>query len=312
MFSQFGSVISTKIILDRAGISRGYGFITFEKEVNAQKAISESNNLILNSRKLNVSPAVIKQGNQYSIDNRTFPPEIYNYPHPYPGQISQVSNPTITGHGNSSVGNAAATATTQPTATATHLYTIPGPYPGTFCSSDGYLYQLPTSIAPPAVGAHPLNGHSPYLASVGLTHEPGTIPGLTTQQPSFIQNTAHSTSQPYPGTYPAQYPQPHPSYVYPNSGNSSLITNGQTGNVITSSGSTTIPISGTSGATTHLYPVQQQLHTAQYSISQAPVIGSNTSGSAPQYANLPNNSAITNRYLNTHLVCFLFPYHECF
>lgn len=37
LFSSYGNVKSTKIIVDRAGVSKGYGFVTFETEHEAQK-----------------------------------------------------------------------------------------------------------------------------------------------------------------------------------------------------------------------------------------------------------------------------------
>jgi RNA recognition motif-containing protein len=37
VFSAYGNVKSTKIIVDRAGVSKGYGFVTFETELEAQR-----------------------------------------------------------------------------------------------------------------------------------------------------------------------------------------------------------------------------------------------------------------------------------
>jgi len=62
-FSSFGSVKDTKIITDRAGVSKGYGFVTFETQEDADRIIKkESDNLIFKDRKLNIGPAVRKQG----------------------------------------------------------------------------------------------------------------------------------------------------------------------------------------------------------------------------------------------------------
>lgn len=41
VFSAYGNVKSTKIIVDRAGVSKGYGFVTFETEQEAQRLQSE-------------------------------------------------------------------------------------------------------------------------------------------------------------------------------------------------------------------------------------------------------------------------------
>lgn len=41
LFSAYGNVKSTKIIVDRAGVSKGYGFVTFETEHEAQRLQSD-------------------------------------------------------------------------------------------------------------------------------------------------------------------------------------------------------------------------------------------------------------------------------
>lgn len=37
LFSAYGNVKATKIISDRAGVSKGYGFVTFESEEEAKR-----------------------------------------------------------------------------------------------------------------------------------------------------------------------------------------------------------------------------------------------------------------------------------
>ncbi|XP_035223492.1 DAZ protein 1-like [Stegodyphus dumicola] len=61
LFSKFGNVKATKVIIDKAGISKGYGFVTFETEEEAQKVLIEVDCLTLKDRKLNIAPAVKKQ-----------------------------------------------------------------------------------------------------------------------------------------------------------------------------------------------------------------------------------------------------------
>uniref|UniRef100_A0A336LUC3 CSON011476 protein n=1 Tax=Culicoides sonorensis TaxID=179676 RepID=A0A336LUC3_CULSO len=61
VFSAFGNVKSTKIIVDRAGISKGYGFVTFETEQEAQRLQNEAECVVLHDRKLNIAPAIKKQ-----------------------------------------------------------------------------------------------------------------------------------------------------------------------------------------------------------------------------------------------------------
>ncbi|XP_056633886.1 putative uncharacterized protein DDB_G0271606 isoform X2 [Diorhabda sublineata] len=67
LFSNYGTVKAAKIIQDRAGVSRGYGFITFENEDDAKRPLREAENIVLRERKLNIAPAIKKQP-----FNRTF------------------------------------------------------------------------------------------------------------------------------------------------------------------------------------------------------------------------------------------------
>lgn len=64
-FSAYGSIKDTKIISDRAGISKGYGFVTFDTQEDADKIMKrvfeENESLIFKERKLNIGPAVRKQ-----------------------------------------------------------------------------------------------------------------------------------------------------------------------------------------------------------------------------------------------------------
>ena len=57
-FSQFGKVVSTKIIYDRiTWESRGFGFIEFLKKEDGQKAIDTLNGTELKGKTLSVSEA---------------------------------------------------------------------------------------------------------------------------------------------------------------------------------------------------------------------------------------------------------------
>jgi len=47
LFSAYGNVKATKIISDRAGVSKGYGFVTFETEEEAKRLQQEVCKLIL-------------------------------------------------------------------------------------------------------------------------------------------------------------------------------------------------------------------------------------------------------------------------
>lgn len=61
LFSSYGKVKGTKIISDRAGVSKGYGFVTFETEEEATRIQKEAANIFLKDRKLNIAPAIKKQ-----------------------------------------------------------------------------------------------------------------------------------------------------------------------------------------------------------------------------------------------------------
>ncbi|XP_005373319.2 PREDICTED: protein boule-like isoform X1 [Chinchilla lanigera] len=60
-FSQYGSVKEVKIVNDRAGVSKGYGFVTFETQEDAQKILQEAEKLNYKDKKLNIGPAIRKQ-----------------------------------------------------------------------------------------------------------------------------------------------------------------------------------------------------------------------------------------------------------
>jgi hypothetical protein len=66
LFSPYGLVRATKIIVDRAGVSKGYGFVTFETEEEAKRLYNAINDkeidpIVHRERRLNIAPAVKKQ-----------------------------------------------------------------------------------------------------------------------------------------------------------------------------------------------------------------------------------------------------------
>ncbi|XP_046388928.1 atrophin-1-like [Ischnura elegans] len=71
LFSAYGNVRATKIINDRAGVSKGYGFVTFETEEEARRLQAEADCIVLKERKLNIAPAIKKQA-------PTYPQQTYN------------------------------------------------------------------------------------------------------------------------------------------------------------------------------------------------------------------------------------------
>lgn len=51
-FSQFGNILSCKIVKDEKAMSKGYGFVHFESEEAASAAIDQVNGMLLNDRKV--------------------------------------------------------------------------------------------------------------------------------------------------------------------------------------------------------------------------------------------------------------------
>lgn len=74
LFSKYGNVKDTKIIADRAGVSKGYGFVTFESEEEAKLLQRDADNIILKERKLNIAPAIKKQPFNRAFEATSSPP----------------------------------------------------------------------------------------------------------------------------------------------------------------------------------------------------------------------------------------------
>ncbi len=57
-FSQFGEIVEAKVICDRdSGRSRGFGFVTFNDDEAADKAVAEMNGFELDGRAIRVDVA---------------------------------------------------------------------------------------------------------------------------------------------------------------------------------------------------------------------------------------------------------------
>ncbi|XP_075812451.1 protein boule-like [Microtus pennsylvanicus] len=101
-FSQYGSVKEVKIVNDRAGVSKGYGFITFETQEDAQKILQEAEKLNYKDKKLNIGPAIRKQ--QIGIPRSSIMPAagtMYlttstGYPYTYHNGVAYFHTPEVT------------------------------------------------------------------------------------------------------------------------------------------------------------------------------------------------------------------------
>ncbi|MEM9455388.1 MAG: RNA-binding protein [Myxococcota bacterium] len=62
-FEEYGPVAEAKVILDRdTGRSRGFGFVTFQEQADAEKAMTELDGKELDGRRIRVNEAQARQG----------------------------------------------------------------------------------------------------------------------------------------------------------------------------------------------------------------------------------------------------------
>ncbi|NXO03727.1 BOLL protein, partial [Rhinopomastus cyanomelas] len=74
-FGQYGTVKEVKIINDRAGASKGYGFVTFEAPEDAQKILQKTKKIHYKDQKWNIGPAVRKQRRRMCLSTSSeYPP----------------------------------------------------------------------------------------------------------------------------------------------------------------------------------------------------------------------------------------------
>ncbi|XP_021290613.1 polyadenylate-binding protein 2-like [Herrania umbratica] len=71
-FSAFGNILSCKVATDSSGQSKGYGFVQFDNEESAQKAIEKLNGMLLNDKQVYVGPFVRKQERDTAISKTKF------------------------------------------------------------------------------------------------------------------------------------------------------------------------------------------------------------------------------------------------
>ncbi|XP_076680572.1 uncharacterized protein LOC143375409 isoform X3 [Andrena cerasifolii] len=119
LFSSYGNVKATKIIADRAGVSKGYGFVTFETEEEAKRLQQESECIVLRERKLNIAPAIKKQPFNRSFDGGSgSPPSVPTSTYYYPNGMGLTYQNGVTFY------NTTAPAPTTPIAAPTDPATI--------------------------------------------------------------------------------------------------------------------------------------------------------------------------------------------
>ncbi|KAE8007998.1 hypothetical protein FH972_004548 [Carpinus fangiana] len=71
-FSAFGNILSCKVATDSYGQSKGYGFVQFDSDEAAQKAIDKLNGMLLNDKQVFVGPFLRKQERESALDKSKF------------------------------------------------------------------------------------------------------------------------------------------------------------------------------------------------------------------------------------------------
>ncbi|KAF7282003.1 hypothetical protein GWI33_003667 [Rhynchophorus ferrugineus] len=69
-FSAFGNILSCKVALDEDGYSKGYGFVHFENEEIANKAIEKVNGMLLNDKKVYVGKFIPRIEREKSLGEK--------------------------------------------------------------------------------------------------------------------------------------------------------------------------------------------------------------------------------------------------
>ncbi|KAE9447157.1 hypothetical protein C3L33_20928, partial [Rhododendron williamsianum] len=71
-FSSFGNILSCKVATDSSGQSKGYGFVQYDSDEAAQKAIEKLNGMLLNDKQVYVGPFLRKQEREMASDKAKF------------------------------------------------------------------------------------------------------------------------------------------------------------------------------------------------------------------------------------------------
>ncbi|KFK40021.1 hypothetical protein AALP_AA3G319900 [Arabis alpina] len=71
-FSTFGNIISCKVAVDGSGQSKGYGFVQYETEESAQRAMAQLNGMLLNDKQVYVGPFLRRQERDSTANTTKF------------------------------------------------------------------------------------------------------------------------------------------------------------------------------------------------------------------------------------------------
>ncbi|GLU04237.1 hypothetical protein SLE2022_213960 [Rubroshorea leprosula] len=71
-FSTFGDILSCKIATDASGQSKGYGFVQFDNEESAQKAIDKLNGMLINDKQVFVGHFLRRQERETALNKTKF------------------------------------------------------------------------------------------------------------------------------------------------------------------------------------------------------------------------------------------------
>ncbi|CAN8270804.1 unnamed protein product [Cochlearia groenlandica] len=71
-FSTFGNIVSCKVAVDSSGQSKGYGFVQYETEESAQRAMAQLNGMLLNDKQVYVGPFLRRQERDSTANKTTF------------------------------------------------------------------------------------------------------------------------------------------------------------------------------------------------------------------------------------------------
>ncbi|XP_044741403.1 RNA-binding protein Musashi homolog 2-like isoform X2 [Chrysoperla carnea] len=193
LFSTYGTVKATKIISDRAGVSKGYGFVTFESEEEAKRLQREADNIVLRERKLNIAPAIKKQPFSRPLDGTTpgSPPGLTAIP-TLSAALAKGLKKTYHFYGNCSrecyslgAGPAAAGFGYFPSAAAANAVNAAAALNGPYFQNGGVTYYNPAIPANSGPGADPTSGVYPAAALYpggAATSHTGGPPVSVTQQ----------------------------------------------------------------------------------------------------------------------------------